>query len=82
MNLKLYRIKKFYMPDNIHHHHHHHKTKPFWRRALAWLGIRHITRKMVAIYVLVFFVLVFLAPFIYKFIKAFAEFLVVKEKVP
>ncbi len=68
------------MPDHIHHH--RHKKKPFWRRALAWLGIRHITKRMVAIYVLVFLVLVFLTPFIYKFIKAFSEFFVIKEKIP
>lgn len=67
------------MPDHIHNH--RHKKKPFWRKSLAWLGIRHITRRMVAIYVLVFIALVFLIPFIYKFIKALAEYLVIKEKV-
>ncbi len=61
---------------------HRNRKKPFWRRALAWLGIRHITRRMVAVYVLVFFALIPLIPFIYKFIKAFTEFLVIKEKTP
>lgn len=68
------------MTDHIHHH--RHKKKAFWRRTLAWLGIRHITRRMVAVYVLVFFVLLSLIPFIYKFIKAFAEYIVIKEKIP
>jgi len=68
------------MTDHVHHH--HHKKKPFWRRALAWLGIRHITRRMVAIYVLTFFVLVPLVPFIYKLIKVFAEYITMKEKTP
>ncbi len=66
------------MPDHIHRH----KKKPFWRRALAWLGIRHITRRMVVVYVLVFIVLVPLVPFIYKVIKVFVEYILMKEKTP
>lgn len=63
-------------------HTRHHKKKAFWRRALAWLGIRHITKKMVAIYLIIFFIMVLLVPFIYKFVKAFKEYLVIEEKIP
>lgn len=59
-----------------------HKKKSFKRRALAKLGIRHVTRRMVIFYICVFFLLVVLVRPIMDLVSAYITYFVKSSYAP